>query len=581
MTVYRQGVEDTTMINIPESNIGTHPEDMAVWIELPAESVIPVCVPGSESTHLGYFVLVGNNGVPIGTNTQDMAHNSIAGVIRSNARAMMDDKQLSQILGANLQHRDLAVSAVFGVAIKNILSTELGKHGLQNMSALQYNAVSSCVFSHIAMDQQVRLIFVPASMMTYYAFYFRPDGTGKSIIEDCSTILALRTTLITANILSQMRNAIDRRKLTLDFTGKTMNPEAAMEMAKELYVRKQFVGFSNDPTIAATNMALQGFTIQPKGIPGLPDNMEVQVEAGQPVHTQVDQNQLTDFLTNMFIDFLIVPHSAMNKLSEDEFAKTVATNHLYFCNQLRTFQRTVNEMTTKLIQTHLRFSYGVQKDLLKILTKYTTKKNQEQTLSGAEAEVDCSMLLNKVIFSLRAKLPAPNMSVSKAQFEEIKSFVESLDGLMNDIFNDDMVPDDQITVKGIMSMIKTTIKSRMAREYIKSIGNHQMFEIPELPEFEDKETRDTIMQFINLLTGIRNHYKSFSKIIKDGETDFGGGGGSSDSGDDDFSSDDSGSTEQSFSDEDNDGDNAEDTGDASDDNSADDALDKLDKLAGS
>jgi hypothetical protein len=283
----------------------------------------------------------------------------------------------------------------------------------------------------------------------------------------------------------------------------------------------------------------------------------------------------------MFIDFLIVPHSAMNKLSEDEFAKTVATNHLYFCNQLRTFQRTVNEMTTKLIQTHLRFSYGVQKDLLKILTKYTTKKNQEQTLSGAEAEVDCSMLLNKVIFSLRAKLPAPNMSVSKAQFEEIKSFVESLDGLMNDIFNDDMVPDDQITVKGIMSMIKTTIKSRMAREYIKSIGNHQMFEIPELPEFEDKETRDTIMQFINLLTGIRNHYKSFSKIIKDGETDFGGGGGSSDSGDDDFSSDDSGSTEQSFSDEDNDGDNAEDTGDASDDNSADDALDKLDKLAGS
>ena len=580
--VYTQGVENPAMITIPEDNTGTQETDMAVWIELPAESVVPVCVPGSESTHLGYFVLVGENGVPIGSNTQDMAHNSTTGIIRSNARAMMDDKQLNTILGANLQHRDLAVTAIFGMAIKNILSTELGKHGLQNMSALQYNAVSSCVFSHIAMDQQIRMIFVPASMMTYYAFYYRPDGTGKSIIEDCSTILALRTTLITANILSQMRNAIDRRKLTLDFTGKTMNPEAAMEMAKELYVRKQFVGFSNDPTVAATNMALQGFTIQPKGIPGLPDNMEVQVEAGQPVHTQVEQGQLTEFLTNMFIDFLIVPHSAMNKLSEDEFAKTVATNHLYFCNQLRTFQRTVNDVTTKLIRTHLRFSYGLQKDLIKILTKYTTKKSDQGTPDAVLAQADCSMLLNKVIASLRVKLPAPNMSVSKAQFDEIKSFTESLDSLMNEVFNDDMVPDTEITMNGIMKLIKSYTKARMAREYIKSVGNHQMFEIPELPEFDEKEMRDVVMQFINIMTGIKNHYKSFSKIIKDGESDFGGGGGGGDvgGGSDDFSMDDSGSSEQSFSDEDNNGDNADQTGDAGDDASADGALDKLDKLAG-
>lgn len=581
-SVYKQGIENPAMITIPEDNTGTKPTDMAVWIELPAESVIPVCVPGSESTHLGYFVLVGENGVPIGSNTQDMAHNSTTGIIRSNARAMMDDKQLNAILGANLQHRDLAVTAIFGMAIKNILSSELGKHGLQNMSALQYNAVSSCVFSHIAMDQQIRMIFVPASMMTYYAFYYRPDGTGKSIIEDCSTILALRTTLITANILSQMRNAIDRRKLTLDFTGKTMNPEAAMEMAKELYVRKQFIGFSNDPTVAATNMALQGFTIQPKGIPGLPDNMEVQVEAGQPVHTQVEQGQLTEFLTNMFIDFLIVPHSAMNKLSEDEFAKTVATNHLYFCNQLRTFQRTVNEDTTKLIRTHLRFSYGLQQDLVKILTKYTTKKVDQGTPDGVLAQADCSTLLNKVISSIRAKLPAPNMSVSKAQFDEIKSFTESLDGLMNEVFNDDMVPDAEITMNGIMKLIKSYTKARMAREYIKSVGNHQMFEIPELPEFDDKEMRDVVMQFINIMTGIKNHYKSFSKIIKDGESDFSGGGGGSDDngGSDDFSIDDSGSSEQSFSDADDNGDNADDTGDAADDTAADNALDKLDKLAG-
>ena len=586
-SVYQQGVDETVMINIPEGNTGTRPDDLAILIELPTESVIPVCVPGSESTHLGYFVLIGEDGVPIGSNTQDMAHNSVTGVIRSNARAIMDDKQISDVLGANLHHRDLAVSAVFGVAIKNILTTELGKKGLQNMSVLQYNAVASCVFNHIAMDQQIRLIFVPASMMAYYAFDYRPDGTGKSIIEDCSTILSLRTTLITANILSQMRNAIDRRKLTLDFTNKTINPEAAMEVVKDLYVRKQFTGFSNDPTVVQQNMALQGFTVIPKGIPGMPDNMDIQVEPGQPAHTQVEGNQLLDQLTNMFIDFLVVPHSALNKLSEDEFAKTVATNHLYFCNQLRNYQRIVNEKTTQICQTYLRFSYSVQQDLVKILTKYTTKKADQKSTDAVLAAADCSALLGRIISSVRVKLPPPNMAVSKAQFDEVKSFCESLDGLMNEICSDELIPNPDISFESVMKMIKATIKSRLAREYIKSVGSHQLFDIPELSEFDDKETHEIAQQFINILKGIKDHYKAFNKIIKDDDsTDYDGGGGSSggdDSGwgggDDSSAEDDSGSEAQSFDEGDNNN-NAEESGDASN-GGADAALDKLDKLAGS
>ncbi len=585
-SVYQQGVDETVMINIPEGNTGTRADDLAILIELPAESVIPVCVPGSETTHLGYFVLIGEDGIPIGSNTQDMAHNSTTGVIRSNARAIMDDKQISDVLGANLHHRDLAVSAVFGVAIKNILTTELGKKGLQNMSVMQYNAVASCVFNHIVLDQQIRLVFVPASMMSYYAFDFRPDGTGKSIIEDCTTILSLRTTLITANILSQMRNAIDRRKLTLDFTNKTINPEAAMEVVKDLYVRKQFTGFSNDPTVVQQNMALQGFTVIPKGIPGMPDNMDIQVEPGQPAHTQVDGGgNLLEQLTNMFIDFLVVPHSALNKLSEDEFAKTVATNHLYFCNQLRGYQRVVNEKTTQLCQTYLRFSYSVQQDLIKILVKYTTRKHEQGSTDATLAAADCSALLGRIISSIRVKLPPPNMAVSKAQFDEIKSFCESLDGLMNEVCSEELIPTPDITFDSVMKMIKANIKSKLAREYIKSVGSHQVFEIPELSEFDDKEVHDLGQQFINILKGIKDHYKAFNKVIKDDDDGgFGGGsgGGGDDSGwgsdNDNDAQDDSGSEAQSFDEGDNNND-AEESGDASN-GGADAALDKLDKLAG-
>ena len=584
-SVYQQGISNPVMLNIPEDNTGTKKSDMAIWVEIPAEAVIAIPAPGSVQNHLQYMVLIGEDGVPISATSSSAAHNSTQGVIRSNARAIMDDKQMNDILGVNAAHRDLAVSAIFGVAIKNILSTELGKRGLQNMSPMQYNAIASCAFSHIALDQQVRIICVPESMMAYYAFNYRPDGTGKSIIEDCSTILSLRTTLLTANILSQMRNAIDRRKLTMDFAGKTLNPEAAMEMARELYVRKQFVGFSNDPMIAANNMAMQGFTITPKGMPGLPDNMDVNVEPGQPVHTQVEQGGLVEFLTNMFIDFLIVPQSALNKTGEDEFAKTVATNHLYFCNQIRGFQRVVNSVSTKLVRNHLRFSYRLQQDLVGILDRFSAKKSDAETVEGQRARLDNSALLSKIINSIEVKLPAPNMSVSKAQFDEIKSMCEAVNDLFNEVLNDDMVPDKEITMNGIMRLVKAYMKSDIARQYIKDVGCSQMFNIPDIADFKQDEMKDVTQQFINIMAGIKMHYKSFAKIIQDKEEQFGGsdngdgGDGGGDNGDDgEFGLPDENTEPQTFGEGDDSNSDPSETGDAAS-GGVDNALDKLSTLS--
>lgn len=581
--VYQQGISNPVMINIPESNSGAQASDMAIWVELPAEAVVAIPAPGSVQNHLMYMVLIGEDGIPIASKTTSTAHNSTQGVIRANARAIMDDKQLNDILGVSAAHRDLAVSAIFGVAIKNILSTELGKKGLMNMSPMQYNAIASCAFSHLALDQQIRIVCVPESMMAYYAFNYRDDGTGKAIIEDCATILSLRTTLLTANILSQMRNAIDRRKLTMDFNGKTLNPEAAMEMARELYVRKQFVGFSNDPMIAANNMAMQGFTITPKGMPGLPDNMDVTVEPGQAVHTQVDQGSLVELLTNMFIDFLIVPQSALNKTGEDEFAKTVATNNLYFCNQIRGFQRVVNEKTTKLVRNHLRFSYRVQQDLLEILNKHSSKKPGATGDTAASAAEINSKLLSKIIASIEVKLPSPNMSVSKAQFDEIKSFCDAVEDLFNLVCNEDMVPDAEITPNGIMKLIKGFLKADIARQYIADVGTSQMFNIPELADFDQSKLKSMTMLLINVLKGSKDHFKAFSKVIHDTEEGFGESGNnensdSNDGGLGDFDNPDGGGEPEAFGEGDN-NDNPEESGDASS-GDADNALGKLDKLAG-
>ena len=246
----------------------------------------------------------------------------------------------------------------------------------------------------------------------------------------------------------------------------------------------------------------------------------------------------------------------------------------------------VNEKTTQLCQTYLRFSYSVQQDLIKILMKYTTRKHEQGSTDATLAAADCSALLGRIISSIRVKLPPPNMAVSKAQFDEIKSYCESLDGLMNEICSEELIPTPDITFDSVMKMIKANIKSKLAREYIKSVGSHQVFEIPELSEFDDKEVHDLGQQFINILKGIKDHYKAFNKVIKDDDDGGFGGGGSSGGGDDsgwgsdndNDAQDDSGSEAQSFDEGDNNND-AEESGDASN-GGADAALDKLDKLAG-
>ena len=61
--------------------IKTKKGDLTILVEFPTDSVIPVCAPGDNKNHLGYFVLINEYGQPIrgeyafdGTNSDDMTH---------------------------------------------------------------------------------------------------------------------------------------------------------------------------------------------------------------------------------------------------------------------------------------------------------------------------------------------------------------------------------------------------------------------------------------------------------------------------------------------------------------------------
>lgn len=61
-------------------------------------------------------------------------------------------------------------------------------------------------------------------------------------------------------------------------------------------------------------------------------------------------------VNNMVIDNLGVPPSALNKLSEDRYAKSVSTINVIFSNEIRKAQRFICDTTKKFIVNYLRFS---------------------------------------------------------------------------------------------------------------------------------------------------------------------------------------------------------------------------------
>lgn len=538
--------EGSNPIYILDVNLNKEADENAALIEIPTHAVIPVTVPGSKDKHIGYFVLVDAWGTPLVDKPYDR--------FSSNGPRKLTEASMQATFGCPTAYhwsnsitdkeRFDVTTTIFGVTLKNVLEHKLNSFGLNGITVDERDSISSCLFRYLLEKKKVGFVFVPQAMMTYLAFDYRNDGTGKSLIEDISVLVSLRNVLTIAGILAASENSIDNKVVEIDVDEKNANVQQLLDMVRNAMTEKRMLKFDHHPLAVQRDLIQKSLTILPKNMKGLKESLNVTTDHKSTGAVTPDSN-LNEMITKWIITDLETPPAALNQLGDSEYSRSVATTNLFFNNNIKGKQRITCKHINKLIRTYIKYSSGLQKKILNILSATNSSmKNSAEAINDKSTEKNSKIdikvnedtaikNLESVILNTHVSLPTPQIIVDKSQYEEIDKYISSLDGVLNAIFSDDQILDQNY--KDMMSMIRSCIKADMVRNYINQIGFQSSYDIPFPKDLDFRDPKELYMYVVNNKKKFINWKKYIAdkvlgpngdgEIQDDGSADSGYGGG--------------------------------------------------------
>ena len=495
---------------------GNH--DLPIVVELPMDSVTPVCAPGDNKNHLGYFVMVNEFGQPVrGEQAFDLTPNTdMTNRLATNAaRSVFGNNSIVSFQSAGLTEAQVMdnLSNVFSVAVNFLLKSKLNKQGLSGLHLNIHEAVGKSLFYNLLAKNRIKMIFIPEPMMVYYRLDHRKDGTGKTLLEDVDYLMALRCTLLMAKVMAVIDNATKHRTIEVQVDDKQTNPFEVLEAARHIFISKRVPNITNNPRTAAEGIISSHLTIRPKGVPGVVDDLSVNQDSHYG-NSQAPDGELIDKLNNMIGLGLGVPPSALNNLNETEFSRSVATINLFFANKVRNWQATIRPYNKKFLTNYILCNAKLLGEITKIIEDdikgNNTPKVKENTSDCIRKDQDqsASEIVKKVLSTIELVLNPPNMSASKSQFDELQSHADTVEKIMNMIYPDDMAVDGDM--KSYMSALRALAASKIIRQYLPKLGVHEIADIPSIDEIDT----DQVQKVISFLGNLQRRSTDATKLIK-------------------------------------------------------------------
>lgn len=557
-------------------------EEVPVVMNLPYHAVIPVTVPNAPDAHIGYFVIVNEWGTPLNEDYYDIGSSTGSRKMADAGVQTIMGRPISSALSVLTEVNKFEVASnIFGVMLRHMMDNKLNEFELAGATVQYREAVSATVFRQLINKKKVGVVFVPEPLMTYLCYDYNDDGTGKSCIQDINIIVSLRNILLISGVMAAAENSIDKKKIEVAVDEKNANIEQTLNMVRNAFIEKNMMRFDNNPHTIQRDLVQKSLSIYPKGVRGLQDALNVTIDRASTNAIEPNENLLSK-LTDMLIMSLIAPASSMNKTGEEEYSRSVATTNLFFNNKIRSYQSHTTQYINKFIRLYIYYSSLLRDKIREILELAESKMNTKREIEydygrSTEAVEDPSMgegtepedaesegsgddlfkedekdedeeerkhtviqpqvkkafktnkgdieeNIRKVIQNVTIKLPAPRIVVDKAHFEEIQSYISTLDTILQAVYPDESTMGYEGYDKAL-TMLRACVKEEMIREYVQTLGFQSNYNMPTLEDIDFSHMEENMLKLINVIKGMGDIKKHIGdRVSPPEESGFGSSG---------------------------------------------------------
>jgi hypothetical protein len=488
-------------------------------------NLIPVFRPGKPSEHLGYFLLLDQNGIPIEVTEHDPYFKSYGKDAPTSIMNNQNNQPLSKAY-SNLvsDEKDITINQMFELynqvmeenIYKKIKNSIYGENvRIENTSDIYYT-----MFTRTIMNQKTALIFIPAELVCYIAFDYHDNGVGKSLLDNLNITASLRAITMFSKVMSYAKSSIDTTKVNITFDPNDPDPMKTFEtiVSNVLKVRQNLLPlFTTNPVDIADRLQRAGLYFNYENAPGMP-NVKVDYQNDALSHT-IPDTQLDEDLKKQMISGIGLPTEMVDSSLSPEFATSVVNNHILLSKRVMKDQKTFLTHINKLIRMYIDMDENLRAEVKKELEATDNLFNESfdkelLDLKTKDEELFYEELINKIAENIEVTLSAPditNITNLGADFDQYK---ENITKAMDSYISSELMPQDMAgELANHIETIKNIYIHYLLRKWMSDNG--YMNEIESLISEEKEEETTPVNKFaIEHFKKVMSNSTEFFSLMK-------------------------------------------------------------------
>lgn len=497
-------------------------------MHLPSEAVIPVYIPGSPEKHIGYFLLLDQEGNPLDLSSEKNAYKELSSHMNTSASfpSAMLQKVRHSMTGFDCGNRDHLdyVSRVYGEMIEADLLSRLRNGRYTNGVAIaKKEEIYRIMLARSFSNRHTQVLWIPDSLMTYFAIRFNANGVGKSLLDDLKIVNSLRAMTNMASVMALLKNSISRTGVRIKFEENDPNPQATLETVihEILRSRQQMIPWGTiNPADISDWFSRAGLEIIYEGHPGMPD-VGIEFEDKSTNAVQPDTALMEELRKQTAMGLGLSPET-IDATLQPEFATSIVTNNVMMSKRAMQLQEAflplISDHVTKVIKNtpsllndllnHLYDDFD-QIQLTPILKKKALGDERIKMLV-------CKQTLKDIVDTLEVTLPKPDNVSLENQYNALETMEKMVDRALDNYINSSMFNED---TAGDMGNKAETIKAMLKAYYMRKwmIENGILPELSNITTtFETGDpTQDVYSSQAKMIKGFIKYFSKFLVELRD------------------------------------------------------------------
>lgn len=524
-------------------------------IKLPTESVVPIHAPGEEDKHIGYFVVLDEYGVPIdiskdNNNTNINPYQVINGSTSyvEQETDYLNNRTNNILKGTNIPDQQFEDNdKIYGYLVKEMIKDKILNSGFANLADVNEDInLYQMMFHRALRNMKTQIVFLPATLVQYFAFDYRNNGTGKSELEKMSLLFSIRGTLFISTILAELKNSISTTNIDLELDSLDKYPQETLDKLVQTFInnREPSCGFglNNINDIYSWIVEHQyKVNVNADGLPAMKVSAD---DTSRSVQTP-DSDFLDKLAEMQYLQLGVTPEM-VNRGQDVEFATTIVNNHLLLGKESRAKQLKVNSMVTRFYSIILKNDFTLRRRITNLLLKNkkrildsfsnatsvfdpntnTWSKKKSFTLDDNEFLKVIEYIIKKYEKGMTVELPEIIYKDAKTQFETLTAKFDEVDTIVDQLFDSSVLetvfgPNKSELGTEIQTVLKAYLKKKITIENGFYPEITDMFIEKKQYGLDDSRINifnSNIEDYKNLALQLVDSYENKDKIIKSLDT---------------------------------------------------------------